>query len=223
MVIYDLVGSRTGDKTLLLIAGSLCFNVCTLACHCPRLHHALACGSCIEHYHRHSRAHIRPCVTCSVHAPFTGPGSEDVAKTVPTWQLREISSHPSYHGAINKEKAEHKLSKKDRTCFLTRYSEARDQYTLSVHTKGKETVFQNFDIIITNKDGCVAYEISGTEEKFTSLVKLLDFYKEYPLNHYIHSIGEELVNNKRGSSTSRVTEPVIAESSKSIAKCDGNI
>lgn len=139
--------------------------------------------------------------------------------TVPTWQLKGISSHPSYHGAINKEKAEQALSKRGGNCYLTRYSQTRDQYTLSVcRKKGTEWVFQNFDIIITNDDGHVAYEISGTEEKFTSIIKMLDFYKEFPLNHYVDSIGEELLKENKCFSTSRVTEPpghqVKVESSK---------
>lgn len=129
----------------------------------------------------------------------------DVA--IPSWKLR-ICGHSSYHGTINKEKAEDKLKTQDRNCYLTRYSETRDQLTLSVRRRqGEDWVFKNFDIIINQeKSDTTSYEIFGTREKFFDITELLNFYEGKALDYHIDGIGEELVNdNKRTLSSSEAT------------------
>ncbi len=45
----------------------------------------------------------------------------------------EVEHHPSYHGSLSEEEAEAILNKvDDSTCYLTRYSEAKSAYMLSV-------------------------------------------------------------------------------------------
>ena len=119
-------------------------------------------------------------------------------KMVPTRQLLAISSHSSYHGVMSSEEAESMLKMKNSDCYLTRYSETREKFTLSVCTR--KGIFQNFEIIIEGKHkGESTYEISGTEEKFPGIAALLAFYKKNPLNPHIDEIGEELVSERRMS------------------------
>lgn len=127
-------------------------------------------------------------------APHRSISNEDVA--VPAWKIRKISKHPSYHGAIDRKRAEYKLSRRNSNCYLTRYSEDKDQHTLSIRRrKEEEWIFRNFDIVTTRNDGHVTYEIQGTEEKFDDITDLLSFYKENSLDHHIDAIGEELMND----------------------------
>ena len=90
------------------------------------------------------------------------------------------------------------LKMKNTDCYLTRYSETREKFTLSVCTR--KGTFQNFEIIIEgNHKGESTYEISGTEEKFPDIAALLAFYKKNPLNPHIDEIGKELASERRMS------------------------
>ena len=96
-------------------------------------------------------------------------------------------------------------------CYLTRYSEVRDEYILSVLLREDgESVFKNF-IIISNEND---YEISGSEEKFANLDELLEFYKKHPLLHNIDGIGEEITKDvaatgKQRCLTTQESEPAL--------------
>lgn len=112
---------------------------------------------------------------------------------------------PSFHGTMSGYEAEARLREQESNCcYLTRYSESREELTLSVmRRKDDDYIFQNFDIVGEPEESPTSYEIFGTDEKFDSIVNLLDFYKENPLNHNIDSIGDaiskEMVANANDS------------------------
>lgn len=95
---------------------------------------------------------------------------------------------------MNGDEAETRLREQNSDCcYLTRYSEARDELTLSVlRRKQDDHIFQNFDIVGEPEDEPTNFEILGTERKFCSLRELLDYYNESdnPLNHNIDGIGD---------------------------------
>lgn len=129
-------------------------------------------------------------------------------KALPEWKIKEVGNHPSFHGAIDANAAESLLREQNMPCgHLMRYSEFREEYTLSVLRKKEDNkyTFHSFDIIIEQGDveGHATYEISGSEKKFSSIAILLDFYKKNPLTHSIDGIGCEIESEKKMSTTKK--------------------
>ena len=110
---------------------------------------------------------------------------------VPYLQIQGFSRDPSYHGAMKGKDAERKLRELGGDHYLTRYSEKREMYVLTVLRKGN---LVNFDFRIkTFQDKIyVQYEIIGSEIKFGDLRKLLNFYQKTPVSHEIDGIGDYL-------------------------------
>ena len=90
------------------------------------------------------------------------------------------------------KEAEDMLKEHDRDHYLTRYSEARSKYVLTI--KRRDQVV-NFDLGIETGEHGVLYEIVGTEVKFGELRKLLDFYRNNPVSHKIRGIGDYLISD----------------------------
>ena len=145
-------------------------------------------------------------------------------EAIATWKIREISSHPSYHGAISGSKAEVRLKQQDKICYLTRYSEANEGFTLSVlGRKNDDWVIQNFKICISNtKDDHCVYEIPGAEVEFGDIASLLNYYKDNPLNQFIDCIGNEVVSDRKipGRNTTLTTRQDKAENGEEIIYID---
>ena len=119
------------------------------------------------------------------------------------WKIEEISKHPSYHGAITTTKAKQRLKGQRKNCYLTRYSEERREFVLSVY-EGKENdheteseVFRNFDISIMKEGNEISYEVSETEKKFKTVAELLEYYKRSHLTPSVKSIGMECVEDSK--------------------------
>lgn len=87
--------------------------------------------------------------------------------------------------------AETKLRELGGDHYLTRYSEKRKQYVLTVLRKDH---LIHFDFLIETfqHDIHVQYEIIGSEIKFGDLRKLLNFYRKNPVSHKIDGIGDYL-------------------------------
>lgn len=98
---------------------------------------------------------------------------------------------------MNAKTAESTLRENGGTCYLLRYSENRQMYILSVMTKaqGGTMAPHHFEIKITKKDTQNSYEIGGSEKKFISISKLLEFYESEPLSQVVESIGHRCVNS----------------------------
>ena len=97
--------------------------------------------------------------------------------------------HPSYHGPMTGADAESRLQEHGGNYYLTRYSRARDQYSLTVARNG---VCAHFDLIITHSGIYNEYEIDGSEMQSKDIFSLLDYYKSNPLSHTINGIGDFL-------------------------------
>lgn len=111
------------------------------------------------------------------------------------WKIKEVGKHPTFYGAIDANEAESLLMKQNKTCcHLMRYSEARDEYMLSVlrNKEDNKYLFHNFDIFIEYSDeqGCATYEVYGSDKYFSSISALLNFYKKNLLTYNIGSIGD---------------------------------
>lgn len=119
--------------------------------------------------------------------------------------MEEMFTLSSFHGAMDVNEAEKRLREQNKDCcYLTRWCKIREEHTLSVlRRKEDDYVFQNFDILIRLVGGQTTLEIPGSQQKFSSVVELLTFYKEKPLNHLINGIGDEV----KGDKTS--TTPII--------------
>lgn len=117
---------------------------------------------------------------CMHGAMVTGPPSissgndRRLSFGAPTWQLVEISKHPSYHGTMDMAKAEAKQQGSD-NCYLTSYCESTKSYTLSVLERTpNETCIEHFKINMDKEKRHTLYEILGTQEKFCDIFALLE-------------------------------------------------
>lgn len=120
---------------------------------------------------------------------------EDYAKAVPISHSRAMNDYSNFHGDLSKEDAESRLKKHGSNCCLMRYNAGTHTHILSVMatTKGGTSKFQHFQINICNKDGLNQYKLDGSDEEFDAISKLLDFYKDKPVNYTITAgIGESI-------------------------------
>lgn len=129
---------------------------------------------------------------------------------VPTWRLKSISDHPSFHGSMAGKSARRVLKnhfrQSDSNRYLTRYSERKYVYILSVIQKKMDYSTEddflirhyklNIDKHIHNRERIIT-EIEGTEEQFDSIFDLLAFYERNPVDHDIVRIGECIVDDYR--------------------------
>ena len=119
---------------------------------------------------------------------------------VPTWELDELSTHPSYHGTMDRISAETKLREQDGSCYITRYSRTRKVYVLSVIKRKRPSssgTVKHFKLKIEKQKDRASFEIHGAQRKFNSIAKMLDFYQQTHLNHDIGTIGKFLKNETR--------------------------
>lgn len=101
--------------------------------------------------------------------------------------------------------AQQSLYEHGSNCFLTRYSEDKSCYRLSVLKKGRsnEIIFQHFNISVKTDTPTVIYEIEGAEVEFDDVFKLLSYYQSHPLNHQIDQIGNCLMGHSKSASFQR--------------------
>ena len=108
-------------------------------------------------------------------------------------ELSRIKGHISYHGEMGKRDAAAKLKEHPSgTCYLTRYYWG--DYMLSVKEEGKEEV-KHFKISKSEDDeNHYTFSLKSAEEEkeFTSVPKLLEYYKDRPINSDTASIGDYL-------------------------------
>ena len=106
--------------------------------------------------------------------------------------LRKITEHPSYHGAVTGSVAESILRNHGGNCFLTRYSEDKSCYRLSVIKEGRVQHFQ-----LLHSFGHATYEIEGAGITFDDINDLLAHYQSHPLDYAIETIGVCVERNSK--------------------------
>lgn len=122
-------------------------------------------------------------------------------KARPAWQLTasgkkrkrmNIDEHQSYQGVMTGETAQLKFQDKVGNYYLTRYSEERREYVLSVSKKinSNSVIFQHFFIKITTTHDRSEYEIEGAEKKFDDISELLRYYEANAINDEVEDIGK---------------------------------
>ena len=125
--------------------------------------------------------------------------SKRTSRSGRTWEIKEISRDPSFHGPLSGVEAEERLARAGVDCFLTRYSKTRSKeegksvYVISVMRDiHGERKFGHFDLSI-EKNPTTKYanfEIVGSENKMSHIRTLLKFYKNTAVDHYFSGIGE---------------------------------
>ena len=103
-----------------------------------------------------------------------------------------MDPHASYFRAITGEEAETQLKKSGHHCYLTRFSERKNCYVLSVYQK-RPYVMKHFHIVFTDYHGQRReYQIEGTEEAFGSLDDMLRHYEKNQIDPSLMSIGQQV-------------------------------
>ena len=103
-----------------------------------------------------------------------------------------IEAQPSYHGHLNRERAELKLSQhcpQKGKKYLTRFSENSERYKISVVTRdgsGKLS-FQHLTLIEKSNN---TFRIDGALAEYNDIATLLKCHQEIPVGDKVTGIGE---------------------------------
>ena len=101
-----------------------------------------------------------------------------------------MDPHESYHHAITGAEAEKRLRGCGNHCYLTRYSEERKCYMLSVYQKMPNHVMKNFQITFQHYDeNDKMYKIEGKTKEFGGLQEMLRYYEQKPIDPAFSNIG----------------------------------
>jgi len=105
----------------------------------------------------------------------------------------EMPDHRSYFGNISGSEAETILRKsKKRNCYLTRFSDGNDSYTVSViFLANNEDKIIHLKLSIDNDNS--SFSLEGTQKKFHALDDLLKFYERNTLSSEIRNLGSPCV------------------------------
>ena len=101
---------------------------------------------------------------------------------------RMAGEHRSYHDAITGDEAERRLEQHGGHCYLTRYSQIRGCYVLSVYKQHRLTsaVKDHYEIVIESRK---KYRIKGKTKTFDSIQSLLGYYEQNRIDPTLRSIG----------------------------------
>ena len=115
----------------------------------------------------------------------------------PTWKIKDVARQKGYVGVMSSDKAEKHLRRCSGNCYLIRYSESKQSYILSVVRRDDEYPIpdiQHYKLIITRVNGNSVYEIEGSNEQFSDISDLLEFYQINPLTFSVNcTIGNAYV------------------------------
>ena len=99
--------------------------------------------------------------------------------------------HSSNHNEITGEEAIFRLKHSGNPhCYLTRYSQSKNKYVLTVYKKDRpKDVEKHFPLIIENE----RRKIEGKEKVFASLADLLHYYERERINPSLPNVGHNLI------------------------------
>ena len=98
----------------------------------------------------------------------------------------KITDHRSYHGAISGSEANELLNLAPEKGYLTRYSNNKKRYVLSVFYPSIPVVRH---LLLAIDEEASSYVIQGTWKSFPGIYKLLDYYEINPLDSKLEDIG----------------------------------
>ncbi len=110
-----------------------------------------------------------------------------------------MDEHISYQQAITGKEAYKRLKRSSSGhCYLTRYSESRQCYVLSVYQKKPNNVTKHFKIIFfKSSQGNEVYKIEGKDEKFNGLEAMLTHYENNRIDPALGNIGRFIPEPRR--------------------------
>ena len=100
----------------------------------------------------------------------------------------------SYHQAIIGKEAERRLKMCGDHCYLTRYSERRSAYVLSVLYQKNST--KHFKISVNNSGIHEVYKIEGKDKEFGRIRELLDHYEKNRMDPAFPTIGRHITEKE---------------------------
>ena len=103
-----------------------------------------------------------------------------------------MERHESYHRSISGEEAERRLNACGNHCYLTRYSENRRCYVLSVYQKKPVPITKHFRICVDNTGDSKMYRVEGKTLEFKGMEALLREYETNPIDPAFMTIGRPI-------------------------------
>ena len=106
-----------------------------------------------------------------------------------------MDEHNSYHQAITGKEAEKRLKKCGSHCYLTRYSENRKRYMLTVYQKKPTYVMKHFEIFFEHLEAHKVYKIDGKDQEFDGIGAMLHHYENSRIDPALKNIGRSVSEN----------------------------
>lgn len=119
---------------------------------------------------------------------------------IPVEEASMLEEHSSYHQSITGKEAEKRLKQHGGHCYLTRYSEAKRCYILSVYQKSPTYAMKHFKIVI---DYSGKKSIEKKQQKFDTIGELLTHYENSRLDPAFRNIGERYTEDDYAKATQR--------------------
>ena len=111
---------------------------------------------------------------------------------IPVEETSMLEEHSSYHQSISGKEAERRLKRHGGLCYLTRYSEAKRSYILTVYQKSPTYAMKHFKIMI---DCNGKKSIEKKQMKFDTVGELLTHYESTRLDPAFRTIGERFTED----------------------------
>ncbi len=118
-------------------------------------------------------------------------------------ERKMMEEHGSYHRSISGEEAERRLKACSDHCYLTRYSENRRCYMLTVYQKWPIPTTKHFEICLENLGDSKAYTIAGKTQEFKGIGALLHEYENSSIDPAFRTIGRQVTEAEYMSATSK--------------------
>lgn len=103
-----------------------------------------------------------------------------------------MDDHNSYHGSITGEEAEQRLKMCSDHCYLTRYSEAKECYMLTIYKKKFKKTIKHFQIFFEHSGSHKVYKIDGKMEEFCGIKEMLMYYESSQIDPDFKTIGRPI-------------------------------
>ena len=107
-----------------------------------------------------------------------------------------MDDHDSYHQAITGEEAEQRLKMCGDHCYLTRYSEAKECYMLTIYKKKPNMRVKHFQISFEHTEHHRIYKIEGKAEEFSGIKEMLAHYENNRIDPAFRTIGRPITEQE---------------------------
>lgn len=111
-------------------------------------------------------------------------------------ECKLMDDHVSYHQAITGDEAEQRLKTCGDHCYLTRYSEAKECYMLTIYQKKPKEKVKHFELSFLHSGEQKVYKIDGKTQVFDGINEMLMHYENHRIDPAFQTIGRSITEQE---------------------------